>query len=64
MQSNSISFDQASAAMVAHYGDNAMQPNRKLSTYARGRWILRNVTGFLCFVSNGGKVWSFSKKED
>ena len=59
MSQNQLTFDQAVALASTYYGDGFMQPSRTLSSRKPGQWLLRNIRGFLCFVSDGGKVWDF-----
>jgi len=67
---NLMTFDQAAAKLaerqaiqIEQYGQGtAIAPSRSLSTYdpRNKRWSLRNVRGFMCFVSaTTGKCWSF-----
>ncbi len=57
-----MTFDQACEAFTnalkeAPHNYVPTQPSRQLSSQdANGRWVLRNVNGFLAYVTTTGKV--------
>jgi|688.fasta_scaffold544850_2 hypothetical protein len=52
-----MSFDQAVEIYSAAFGTEALTPNRNQSSLDHSRrWTLRNVNGFLAYVTNTGKV--------
>jgi hypothetical protein len=52
-----MNFDQAVEIYSAAFNTEALTPNRNQSSLDHsGRWTLRNVTGFLAYVTSTGKV--------
>lgn len=52
-----MNYENAVTAYMAAYGDGALTPSVSLSKQSKaGRWVLRNVTGFLAYVTSTGLV--------
>jgi len=52
-----MNYENAVKAYMAAYGDGALVPSVTLSKQSKdGRWVLRNVTGFLAYVTMTGIV--------
>lgn len=52
-----MNYENAVTAYMAAYGEGVLTPSANLSTQSKtGRWVLRNVTGFLAYVTSTGVV--------
>lgn len=52
-----MNYENAVAAYAAAYGDGVLMPSVTLSWQSKGgRWLLRNVNGFLAYVTSTGLV--------
>lgn len=52
-----MNYENALIAYTAAHGEGVLTPSTKLSTQSKGgRWLLRNVNGFLAYVTSTGIV--------